>query len=349
MILLKLGDEMESQKKTKIRKDRDGAVTLDLDLEEGDELVKLIGRESGLHYVTRKKIIRYRSPDDIDPNLEYENAPWTQSLVLPHGASDPIVARTIIQTEKLLEKFFQRSSEKYVAISDISWEVMNALVSLRFIRERLEKQVQGHIGVLEKKMEEYTRPDKPKTLPIIEYYDIEFRSFANEVRRVLNTISDLFLPLTGESNFSGGKFHKAQKWAEEKRGPDSLLAQMLGGDQRWIKPWIDIRIAIEHPEADKYVETIDFSLEPSGTIRLPTWRFIHPDYDMDKPQNLLDVMDTCIDNLLKFFEDLLMALTDGHLPSNIKVFFETIPEEDRDPNLPVRYKFSIGIMKKNDD
>ena len=66
---------------------------------------------------------------------------------------------------------------------------------------------------------------------------------------------------------------------------------MLGGDQRWIKPWIDIRISIEHPEADKYVETIDFSLEPSGAIRLPTWRFIHPDYDMDKPQNLLDAMD----------------------------------------------------------
>ena len=91
----------------------------------------------------------------------------------------------------------------------------------------------------------------------------------------------------------------AQAWAEETKGQDNLLAQMLAEDQGWIKPWIDIRIAIEHPKADKYIETIDFSLQPDGIIRLPTWRFVHPDYQMDKPQNLLDVMDTCIHNLLK--------------------------------------------------
>ena len=110
---------MESQKKTKNQKGRNKAVTLDLDLEEGDELIEVIGRESGLHYVTRKKIIRYRSPDDSDPNLEYENTPWRQNLVLPHGASDPIVARTIIQTEKLfrniLSEWFRkiRSNIRY--------------------------------------------------------------------------------------------------------------------------------------------------------------------------------------------------------------------------------------------
>ena len=114
----------EQVKKEAIRKARDNAVTLDLDLEGSDELVQIIGRENGLYYVTRKKVLRYVSPDDIDPDLKYENARWQQSLVLPHGAADPIVARTIIQTAKLTEMFFQRGSEKHVAISDISWEVM---------------------------------------------------------------------------------------------------------------------------------------------------------------------------------------------------------------------------------
>ena len=337
---------MNQDKKEAIRKARDSAVTLDLRLENGDKHVQTIGRENGLYYITKQKILRYVSPDDIDPDLEYENTQWQQSLVLPHGASDPIVARTIIQTAQLTEMFFQRGSEKHVAISDISWEVMNSLVSLRFIKQRLEKQVQEHMATIENDMESYTRQEKPLILPILEYYDIEFRSFANEVRRLLSTISELFLPLTGETNFAKGHFHKAQKWAEETRGADSLLAQMLAGDLKWIQTWIDIRIAIEHPKADKYIETIDFTLEPSGTIRLPTWRFVHPDYNMDKPQNLLVVMDTCIDNLLKFFEDLLIALTDGHLPSNIKVYFSTIPEEERNPELPLRYKFTMGLPMK---
>jgi hypothetical protein len=36
---------------------------------------------------------------------------------------------------------------------------------------------------------------------------------------------------------------------------------------------------------------------------------------MGRPQSLLDSFSTCIDNLLKFFEDLQVSLTDAHLPS----------------------------------
>ena len=90
-------------------------------------------------------------------------------------------------------------------------------------------------------------------------------------------------------DFSGGHFHKAQEWAIRERGEDSLLAQMFKHDKRWINTWIDMRIAIEHPKKDKFIETLNFSLEADRTIRLPTWRFIHPDYDMARPQNLLDV------------------------------------------------------------
>ncbi|MEM9444646.1 MAG: hypothetical protein AAGA18_04765 [Verrucomicrobiota bacterium] len=330
--------------KEKIRKSRDGAVTLEIDLEEGDEFVSFIGRENGLYYITRNKILRYRSPDDIDPNLEHENVPWTQNLILPHGASDPIVARTIIQTENLVQNFFIKGTKKHAEISDISWEVMNSLVSLRFIKQRLKQQVENHVRTIEENLEEYTRPDKPKTLPIIDHFNIEFRSFVNEVKRGLQTISKLFLPLTNKDDFKNAKFHKAQLWAEKEKGKDSLLAQMLAGDQVWVKTWIDIRNTLEHPKKDEFVETLDFSLEPDGTIRLPTWRFVHPDYDMGRPQNLLDVMNTCIDNLLKFYEDLLIALLDGHLPSHIKVFFEVIPEENRDPKLPLRYHFSSGVL-----
>jgi hypothetical protein len=309
---------MTSKDKQKaIRRSRDAAITLSLDLEDGDALVEMIGRESGLFCVSRKKILRYRSSDDIDPDLKFESASWNQSLVLPHGASDPIVARTIIQTARITEIFFPKDSNKYKTLSDISWEMMHSLVSLRFIKERLQKQVEELVDIIDCDFDTYTKEQNPKPLPIIEYLDIEFRSFANEVRRALSIVSDLFHPLTGENQFQGGHFHKAQKWAEKTRGANSLLAQMLGGDQRWIKVWIAIRVAIEHPKKDKYVETMNFSLKPDGTITLPTWRFIHPDYDMANPQNLLEVMGMCIENILKFYEDLLIVLLDGHLPTDL--------------------------------
>ncbi len=236
-----------------LRQSRNSAVSLQLHLESGDALREMVSREDGF-FITTKQIIRLRSPDDLDPGLEHASAPWEQSLYLPHGASDPLVARTVIQTARMAEIFFAKNSVQYKALSDISWEVMNSLQSLRFIKRRLEDQINRIVALVENDMAAYTTGKSPKPLPIVEYYDIEFRSFANEVRRTLSAISELFLPLLGQ-DFSNGHFHKAQEWAAQARGEDSLLSRMLKGDQRWVKTWIDIRIAIEHPQKDKFVET----------------------------------------------------------------------------------------------
>jgi hypothetical protein len=159
-------------------------------------------------------------------------------------------------------------------------------------------------------------------------------------------LSDLKFGMTHQSfngKFARCNYHKAESWAKDLYGEDSLLAQMLQSDQNWIGTWIAMRIAIEHPSKDKFIETLNFSLEPSRNCRLPTWRFVHPEYDMARPQNLLNVFEACLHNLLKFYEDLQITLLDGHLPSNIKIQIETIPEKDRDVDQPLRYRFTTHL------
>lgn len=329
--------------RNQLRRSRDQSISLNLDLAEGDSIQETISRESGLFIVSTEKIFRIRTPNDIDPKLEHSDAPWVQSLYLPHGSSDPFVARTIIQTMRLAEIFFGPRSDVYISLVDISWEMMNSLIFLRLIKERMETQIVNICSEIESNIEKYTKGKSPNPLPILEYFDIEFRSFTNEVRRSLSKISELFVVLINK-DFGEGHFHKAQVWAEKDRGKDSLLAQMLKNDQVWIKTWIDIRIAIEHPQRDRFVETENFALEANRAVRLPTWRFVHPDYDMARPQNLLDVFEICINNLLKFYEDLQIALADGHLPTQIKVITEELPPEQRDKVVPVRYRFHPTIQ-----
>lgn len=326
-----------SMDKDQLKKLRAAAVNIELDLDDGDAIREMISRGHGLFLITTTKIMRIRSPDEIDPALEHHDVPWEQSVFLPHGSSDPLVARTILQTARLAEIFFGKESEQYVRLSDISWEVMSSLILIRTIRERLDRRISEIVSIIEGDIEKYTKGNSPTPLPIVEYYDIEFRSFINEVRRALNKISELFSVLT-PMNFDRGHFHTAQAWATKERGADSLLAQMLANDQRWIRTWIDMRSALEHPTKEKFVETLNFSLEADRNIRLPTWRFVHPEYDMARPQNLLDVFEICINNVLKFFEDLQIALVDGHLPDLHKVEFGEIPEENRDKNAPMRYE-----------
>ena len=328
--------------KAQIRKSRDNAISLELELEDGDSIQELISRDNGLFCITRNSIMRVRSPDDIDPDTQHNDVPWEQSRYLPHGASDPFVARTVIQTMRLAETFFDKRSDEFISVLDISWEVMNSLISLRLIKQRLERGITDLVKKIEENINEYVDAPYPKPLPQFDYFDIEFRSFINEVRRVLNKISELFTVLTSE-NFESGRFDKAQQWAVSKCGEDSLVAQMLTKDCRWIELWIDIRNAIEHPKSDKFVETSNFCLEPNRQVRLPTWRFIHPDYEMARPQNLLDVFEICINNILKFFEELQIALIDGHAPEMIKVSIECIPETQRDQSCPMRFKYHAFV------
>jgi hypothetical protein len=272
--------------KSKHRNRRDAAVSFNVHLDADDAIQKFLSRESGLFVVTKSKILRIRSPDDLDPNLEHPNAPWEQSVYLPHGATDPLVARTILQTEAMTEWTLVKGSEKQLAMMDISWELLNSLVYLRVMRARLDKRISEIVALIESDPAGYIEGESPKPLPIVEYYDIEFRAFVNEVRRALSKASELFIVLT-DAEIKNGHFHKALEWAKKKHGEQSILAQMLEEDHKWIKLWIDVRDAIEHPKKTHFVETLNFSLEKNRDIRLPTWRFVHPDYDMSRPQNLL--------------------------------------------------------------
>ena len=329
--------------KDAIKKARSAAGSIKLHLDDGDGIRQMLSRESGLFLVTKSKIVRVRSPDDVDPDLDYADAPWEQSVYLPHGAREPLVARTILQTKAMADIFFEQQSEKHQAMMDISWEVLNSLVSLCVVRERLEKRTSQIIALVEADLEGYIKGKSPRPLPIVEYYDIEFRSFVNEMRRVLSKISELFGVLT-TAKIESGHFHKALEWARAERGENSLLALMLAGDQRWIKLWIDLRIAIEHPTKTKFVETLNFSLEKDRKVRLPTWRFIHPEHDMAQPQNLLEVFDNAINNVLTFFEKLQILLLDGHVPSNFKIGYTDLPESERNPEAPMRYVFRLAIV-----
>jgi hypothetical protein len=320
---------------------RNAAVSLKLDIESGDAVQDLFSRENGLFAVTRTKIFRLRSPDDLDPERAYPGVPWEQSLYLPHGTTDPFVARTIIQTDRIGRIFFAQRTPKYAALTNVSWEMMNSLVSLRYIRDRLKRRIEEVVVMLSANWEQYTSEPALKSLPMVEYYDIEFRSFVNEVRRALTKIGELFSILT-PINIKNGHFHKALQWVQTSQGPDSSLASMLQRDLAWISCWIDMRIAIEHPASDKFIETSNFAIEPNRSIRLPTWRFVHPTYDMARPQNLLDVFSTCMQNLLAFFEDLQVILLDEHTPKGLIVDFATVPEEDRSIDLPMRFDVRVG-------
>lgn len=334
-----------------LKKERDRAINLEMDMPANDKAIELIARKSGLFLITTRKIIRIRSPDDLDPELKHNDVPWEQSEILPIGSSNPLVARTVLQTKILSNQI--PSQDKKDELSDISWATMESLISLEFIKDRLKTQIDHIIETVSNDLATYTQGKQPKPLPFVEFYDIEFRSFTNEVKRCLNKISELFHILSilefgtkhesyNNKPFAKGHFQKAYEWAKWELGDQSELTLILNNDLEWIKAWTDIRNTIEHPKANQFVETLNFTLEPDRKVRLPTWRFIHPNYeDMSKPQNLLIILDSIINNMLAFYEELQIILLSAHiecLTPSLVISAEEIPEDKRDPEKPIRFK-----------
>jgi hypothetical protein len=85
-----------------IRRRRESAIYANLGIEIGDRIVSMISRRDGLYAISLDKITRVNLPNDIDPEIEHEDAPIAQTLVVAKGTRSPIVARTILQARDFL-------------------------------------------------------------------------------------------------------------------------------------------------------------------------------------------------------------------------------------------------------
>src|ERR1700688_902037 len=114
--------------KDSIKRRRDSAFFANLGIEAGDRIVSMISRRDGLYAVSLDKIIRVNLPNDIDPEMEHDDAPIAQTLIAAEGSRSSIVARTILQAEDFSQ--FLSNEERQRRVQDIAWEVMTSLLAI---------------------------------------------------------------------------------------------------------------------------------------------------------------------------------------------------------------------------
>jgi len=70
-----------------IKRRRDGAVFASLGIEAGDRIVSMVSRRDGLYAISLDKTIRVNLPNDIDPEMEHDDAPIAQTLIAAKGVA----------------------------------------------------------------------------------------------------------------------------------------------------------------------------------------------------------------------------------------------------------------------
>jgi hypothetical protein len=175
------------------------------------------------------------------------------------------------------------------------------------------------------------------TLPAVTELRIDAEAYLSSAKMALREIGRVFKPFY-DVGFDH-RFQHIRTWVAEKFGADDRLHELLSQDAGWIERLVAMRNAVEHPGGrDGTLIVQDFKLLAGG----PPWQVREPVWyrEGEEPVPVALEMETWNHNLLTLFEDLVCDGLERLTPDSPFVIYE-IPEADRDPAMPIRYRVGL--------
>ena len=260
---------------------------------------------------------------------------WQVTKTMDVGTENPIVARLtiglfdIIQMTSLPEKTKE-------AITGCCFDMMRDLVQA----EKASRPLIDEIRAVDTKIasEGIKTQSEGRVIETPAVLNLDnsrvFLKFAKQALQHLAKALGILL----ETDFRGPHFHKVLARSIEKLGSDHIVTKILEQDQSWLKEINELRNEDEHPRSGKeFSRGYSISKREDGKFHVDPPRFFND-------AQVLGVLETYSHNLLTFSEELISHSLEIYLPEFVRVY--DIPEEQRDPKKPVRYRigFREGIQ-----
>jgi hypothetical protein len=264
--------------------------------------------------------------------------------VSEYGTSNPIVARTSVQVNNLLQPFSIPQPNK-----ERIFEIYFTMVQPKLIRcMEITNRIYAEIDKIDAELREHgiktQSGGRVLELPQITQLQEDVETYLYNAKSALRDLALVFDPFFGKS-FDHSRYQEISKWALDNFGEGEPLPVLLAADQEWIKDIVKRRNAVEHPggySGHLHIENYQVaSIEGTEAQHIipPTWRL-----NDDKPTLLLPDLSVTLSNLLEFAEDLLVACLKQH-GSRFPIVFYEILEEERDASAPVRLGVTIDIKQ----
>ena len=257
-----------------------------------------------------------------------------------YGTSSPIVARLSIQTKDLLP-FFEISDFKRAEIFSIFFSnIQPKLMACDRIKESLTNEVLTHQKSIDDCGLQIQTHGNAYTLPAILELEHRVETFLYSAKSVLRDLTQIFIILFDKDFQRRARFNEVLKWAKDTFGIEDEYVKMLNEDQKWIKRIVDMRNAVEHPGGGSGTLHIDnfTSIEDDQKVMViePRWSL-----NNDSKISIVQEMNVIVSDLLTFCEETLV-LNIQRFKKPFPIQIAEIPEKERDPACPVRFKIEIN-------
>ncbi len=254
-----------------------------------------------------------------------------------YGTSTPAVARTVLQSHKLLQFFDRPDSEKEAAVS-VLFELQRHLVKCVEIRDQLAAEITtGHLEAESKGFKQ--AGGGAISLPGVGDLQSKSETFLQSAKLAIAEAGSLTKPFYGKG-FSH-KYHKFLAWTETKFGASDDFATLVKSWEPYVKRIVGMRNAVDHP-ADwpgGRLMTTNFDI----TLGTVGYELVDPSWGLtgEPLTPILADFDAVIEKTIVLGENVIVCLF-YKLKGNSPIEILEIPLDERDQDNPRR--LTIGIL-----
>lgn len=314
---------------------RDDAVSFGLPEGEIGDILAMVNFGDTMEVYTETSTFKMMSPDTIDPEKNHQETPWVYTKISDFGASNPLVANTVLLANDFLKQILPEQNSKHFDIikkvKDIKNSLLECLISLN-----------NYLGELKKEVEKFeSNKDEMNGkahafFPQIKNIDGLTTGFLIAAKRCIQEISvlvNIFIPLKTKH----GRINALLKEVESEHAYANALIEVLRAHLPMCSRVFSLRNAQEHAATtDKPLITTNFNIENGLDIYPPMWGINGDSFHfIDVEANEILIF------LITFFEEVFLTCINLLFPSFpvYNIYFN----ENPDDKMPIRYSLHLSL------
>ncbi len=319
---------------------------VDSDSEEVDPIQFLMTADNSLLAFSGKSTFEVLPAEKIDPENTEPETRHSYQKIFQVGAENPLVARTIIQADSLLDSVLLRAKLEKQQILDHVWGCTKLLLACEASYNYIFSETTRLLPICDEIIEKGKRSRQISSLPQVNDLYQHVTSFLGNAKRFLEKTYELLSVFYGAPN-TEANFQAYRIWmlsnAPERKEINDLIEQ----DKAWVRhvAWCRNALDINHSKQHFRLEIQNFKLHPGNKFSTPSWRYDFTEKGGGTQEQFTDIihdMDVYMSNMLTFFEELLLFCLKDNWDNKFNFALFKKRPEDMDPKCPSLYFISFS-------
>jgi len=331
--------------------DRNSAFSINLadpGANEKGPIHSMITIEDRLFCFSEKSIKEILTAEKIDPENESPDTRHSFQTIYNIGTSNSFVARTIIQSNEILNSLILKEGIDKQQILKQVWICSKLLFTCEESFHRIFTQTSELMHQCDDLISNHKEKTFIPQLPQVVDFEQHVVSFLGHAKRCLEASHKLFCIFYNSPDFAAN-FKSYRDWITKNKPDCKELIRILEQDKNWIQliAWYRNALDANHSQPKFRVTIENFKLHNGNKFSNPSWRY---DFRAKKNGDLQEVasdiitdMDIHLTNLLTFFEEIFLLCIQDNWDDRFKFRLFKHPEDKINKKCPLLYFVSLKL------